>query len=706
MTFEDILTHFTIKSRHGDKVQCVCPAHDDKQASLTISRGKKGALLYCHAGCQLDSILQAAGLSKVDLFYDVVPKKSNWKSYIESREGKRIEAVYHYYSIAGGYAFTKIRLEGKKILYGRLADDRFTYGLGHDTSRKSFKAIYGSSLTEIHKAIADGRPIFIPEGEKDVDTLISKGYTAFAYGGVNDWQSDFAEVVTGASVFILADNDRAGRQVANRIMNDIQTVVKSARIIVPTPDVPKADITDYFEQGHTKEEFEQLLIEDKTMIRAKKSVSDVQALLQYKVEYDKDGNPKKTKLMQTVKNFEIVLENDSRFAGRIKFDEFANQTYLVGQTPWSDSTYRAWNSADDSALFSLIQADYGLTNRNDFFDSLKIVTHKNRFHPVKDIFDSLEYDGKPHIRALLPDYLGTEDSEYNYQVMRLFMLGVVSRIYKPGTKFDYCPILQGRQGLGKSTFLRALALDDNWFNDSLDSLDSDKAAQSLMGTLIVELAELKSLARTGGGVDSVKRFLSATQDKYRIPYERRADVYPRQCCFCGTTNRLDFLTDETGNRRFLIVQTGVHKPTKDLFSATTMNDIKAAWSEAVYIYKNENFRLVLPDDCTEQARTLQEQALVDDGKIGLITDYLANKNRTCALEVWSECLGETGRPQKWQSSEINNLIANIPGWERLKSPTQFGRYGCQRGFVRQNTTNYAGNYIPLSKKDDERTPFD
>ena len=85
-----------------------------------------------------------------------------------------------------------------------------------------------------------------------------------------------------------------------------------------------------------------------------------------------------------------------------------------------------------------------------------------------------------------------------------------------------------------------------------------------MGSWIIELAELKSLARTAGGVDSVKRFLTATQDKLRLPYERRADVFLRQCVFAGTTNKSDFLQDETGNRRFLIIQTGVNEPTKSL----------------------------------------------------------------------------------------------------------------------------------------------
>lgn len=191
----------------------------------------------------------------------------------------------------------------------------------------------------------------------------------------------------------------------------------------------------------------------------------------------------------------------------------------MGSAPWETSrnNYRAWSSFDDSALFAILQSDYGLNSRNDYFDALKNVAMRNRFHPVRDILNSLKWDGKNHIRKLLPDYLGCENTEYVYQVMRLWMLGAVARIFHPGCKFDYTVIFQGRQGLGRSTFLQLMALNDGWFNDSLDSLDSDKAAQSLMGSWIIELAELKSLARTAGGVDSVKRFLTATQDKYRVP---------------------------------------------------------------------------------------------------------------------------------------------------------------------------------------------
>lgn len=256
--FESNLLHFKIAKRYGDRVQCQCPAHEDKQASLSVTKGRKCTLFHCHAGCGLENILMAAGLAKKDTFYDTEPVKANWRSFVEGRERRKIEDVYNYVSCNGNYVFTKLRLEGKKILYGILNNDRFTYGLPRNTPRKSFKAIYGS-VAAINRAIEAGKTVFIPEGEKDVNTLSKQGYTAFTYGGVNDWQSEFSTLVKGADVVILADNDKPGISVANTILNDIKPVVKSVNIVVPMPDIPKADISDFFEAGHTKQEFEELI---------------------------------------------------------------------------------------------------------------------------------------------------------------------------------------------------------------------------------------------------------------------------------------------------------------------------------------------------------------------------------------------------------------------------------------------------------------
>ena len=679
--------------------------------------------------------------------------RPRWINYLEEKKKCRYIEHYNYslISLKGeylGYAFTKVRVMhqikkkddngdevliwDKTLIYGTLNGDYIKCKL--EKKAKDTFAIYGSSVFAIQEAIDRQETVFYTEGEKDVNTLMEKGYTAVTCGGSGDWKSDASILFQNANVIVLADNDKPGGKLASTVVKDLKGVVKSIKIIVPMPNTPKADITDYFEEGHTVEEFKNLIKtgDDTESICAevqqdqKQDVGKKRAVTQKSKDevaggpalvfkfldcnYDEDGNVKSVK--QLVHNFEVVMDKDSRFGGKIRLNEFAQQPYLYGSVPWeNENNCRAWSSHDDSALFSLIQADYGLKSRQDFADALKNVSMRNKFHPVRELLDSLTWDGKEHIRSLLPEYLGAEDSDYTYQVMRLWMLGAVSRVYKPGSKFDYTIILQGSQGIGKSTFLKLMALDDSWFNDSLDSLDSDKAVQSLTGSWIIELAELKSLARTAGGVESVKRFLTATQDKYRIPYERRADTFYRQCVFAGTTNKDDFLQDETGNRRFLIVQTGVKKPSKSLFVPEIMDTIKLAWAEAVHIWKNEKPQLILPEAYMQEAKELQEANMADDGKRGIILDYLEGKTQVCAREIWFEALKETIPPKNWQASEINNIVAKIPGWERLKTPRKFDGYGQQRGFrkIAMKTTEEESEnseFVVVSEQEQMELPFD
>lgn len=677
-----------------------------------------------------------------------------WINYLEEKKKCRYIEHYNYslISLKGeylGYAFTKVRVMhqikkkddngdevliwDKTLIYGTLNGDYIKCKL--KKKAKDTFAIYGSSVFAIQEAIDRQETIFYTEGEKDVNTLMEKGYTAVTCGGSGDWKSDASILFQNANVIVLADNDKPGGKLASTVVKDLKGVVKSIKIIVPMPNTPKADITDYFEAGHTVEEFKNLIKtgDDTESICAevqqdqKQDVGKKRAVTQKSKDkvaggpalvfkfldcnYDEDGNVKSVK--QLVHNFEVVMDKDSRFGGKIRLNEFAQQPYLYGSVPWeNENNCRAWSSHDDSALFSLIQADYGLKSRQDFADALKNVSMRNKFHPVRELLDSLTWDGEEHIRKLLPEYLGAEDSDYTYQVMRLWMLGAVSRVYKPGNKFDYTIILQDSQGIGKSTFLKLMALDDSWFNDSLDSLDSDKAVQSLTGSWIIELAELKSLARTAGGVESVKRFLTATQDKYRIPYERRADTFYRQCVFAGTTNKDDFLQDETGNRRFLIIHTGVTKPFKSLFIPEAMDDIKQAWAEAVHIWKNEDPQLILPENCMQQAKELQEANMADDGKRGIILDYLEGKTQVCAREIWFEALEESISPKSYQTSEINSIIAKVPGWQRMKTPRKFPKYGSQRGFQKmllqtepEKTTN-SSDFVPVPKQEQMEIPFE
>ena len=243
--FENVLSRFKVVRRSGDSCLCVCPCHADKQASLSIAKGRKGVLINCFAGCRYTDIVEAVGLKTKDLFY---PEENpvNWVKYIEGREGKKIQAVYDYVDFQGQYAFSKVRLIPKSFIFGRFEGDLFKYGLGK--SRKEIKAIYGD-LKAIQKAIKDNKQIIICEGEKDISNLKEKGFSAaFCVGSCKDWLPEYAELVKGANLVVIADYDDPGIEYAKRVISDCLPVAKSVRGCC-FPLFKGADLSDWLSQG-------------------------------------------------------------------------------------------------------------------------------------------------------------------------------------------------------------------------------------------------------------------------------------------------------------------------------------------------------------------------------------------------------------------------------------------------------------------------
>ena len=406
--FERNLTYFKVVKRYADRAQCICPAHNDKQASLTISKGDRCTLLKCFAGCNFEDILGAVGLDKKDTFYDAEPEKpkTNWKRYIENRERKSIEAVYNYVSsVDGSYCFTKVRLEGKKILYGVLANERFTYGLPKGTSRKDFKAFYGN-LGALKKAVSEGKPIFIVEGEKDVNTLTKQGYTAFTYGGCSDWQVDFAELVRGADVFILRDNDQAGLKVAQTILNDIKNLAKSAKIINPVPDIPKADITDFFESGHTKEQFKELLnTENDEVISPNDKVSLVAILNELDAVRNFETNDKGfgslfAEVFKDKHRYNPNIKDFMLYDGKKWIEDVEGLSARADAKVLSDALLQYGSSIGDTDYLKAVTALCNIRNRNNMLQDSKDVYY----------FSNEELDCNDY---LLNVQNGTLDLSYN-----------------------------------------------------------------------------------------------------------------------------------------------------------------------------------------------------------------------------------------------------------------------------------------------------
>lgn len=430
-----------------------------------------------------------------------------------------------------------------------------------------------------------------------------------------------------------------------------------------------------------------------------------------RTEPDRNG---KTRLVQSIENVCTVLRSDEALACKIKYNELSYSPFIHGTLPWTGKdNYREWNNFDDSNLKCYIEANYGLTSMEKMMDALNIVASENKFNPVTEYLEQLTWDGKERIKTLLPNYLGVEQNEYSQTAMRLFMLGSINRAYYPGCKFDYMPVLVGEQGVGKSTFFRVLAGSDTWYNDNFNTVEGDKATEKLRGMWIVELAELLATKRAKE-VESIKAFITSTVDSYRPPYGRRTEQRPRCCVFAGTTNNSHFMTDRTGNRRYLPLIVRKKYVKKSLFKNKNevQEDFKQAWAEAMHIFKTENPKLVFPRHLEDVVFENQKQFAEEDVRVGIIQEYLDELSlecdKVCAMQIWDSALGNETKPcERRFSNEIHDIMQHsIDGWERVKNEyggrCKLRKYGTQICYERvEKKVTTEKEFVEVSKNEQD-----
>lgn len=419
-----------------------------------------------------------------------------------------------------------------------------------------------------------------------------------------------------------------------------------------------------------------------------------------RLTHDGNGNIEKT-----INNAAIVLENDPLLKGKFYIDEFAACGKTAGGLPWNkEPESRRWTDTDYANVYRYLETHYGITGREKIDNALTIVSDAQRLNEVKDYLESLKWDGVKRLDTLLPDYLGAEDNAYTRAVMRKSLVAAVTRAIKGSTKYDYMPILTGPQGIGKSTFLSVLG--GAWFSDSLTTFEGKDAAELIQGTWINEIGELTALSRQE--VNTIKQFLSKTDDIYRAAYGRMTLKYPRRCVFFGTSNDYAFLKDQTGNRRFWPVDVGINDPKKDVWNELPL-EVDQIWAEAM-MYMRVGEPLYLDKRLEAMAKVEQEEHREAAVKEGIIADFISKKvpanwnslsiqqrrmywtnpsvsteelvdrKHICAAEIWCECFGgDLKYLRRADSAEINNILANMPELER-EAPTAYGPYGKQRGF--------------------------
>lgn len=445
------------------------------------------------------------------------------------------------------------------------------------------------------------------------------------------------------------------------------------------------------------------------------NAKDVWALL----EMDENNNPK-----ATVNNYKVILENDEsvKIGTVYAYDEFSGKIKIFGKLPHVGDCNGEWCDAADAAILMHIEGAYRIYSEQKYRVAMEALRIKYKINSLQQYLDSLpEWDGVPRIDTILIDCLGAEDDEdgYTREVTRKAFIGAIMRAYEPGCKYDNMLILNGGQNIGKSTFLKQIAIKHSeWYTESIKKLENDKdTMEKIQGKWIIEVGELNAMSKAD--VNAVKLFMSSQYDLYRASYARNAINHPRTCAIFGTTNDGEFLRDTTGNRRFWPVDCYMKRvPEKTNWIVHELPKIvPQLWAEAIFYYKIGERPYIEDEKIIKAAERVQEEHRIRPVNEGVIVEFvnrkvpknwkdmdiiarrdfwannpsavsnddLVERDRICAQEVWCELYGkDINDMQRKDTVQINSVLCGLEGYEHHTKSIRVMSLKC----VKESIYNY------------------
>ena len=335
------------------------------------------------------------------------------------------------------------------------------------------------------------------------------------------------------------------------------------------------------------------------------------------------------------------------------YDEFLRQI----QTEDFDGEIIQWDDSRTLELTVQMQSLEGMRRlgRDIVDQAIHLVAYRNVRNSLQDWLSALQWDGTERLDTWLARYCGAEVDEYTTDVGKCWLLAAVARAYEPGTKFDHMLVLEGPQGIGKSSIFEILA--GGYFSE-LNKFDGKEPAEKLAGRWLIEVGELAGLRKSD--VETVKSFLTCRVDRYRPAYGRYVIDVPRTCVFGGTTNADQYLNDATGNRRFWPVRCGQ----VDLTLLREERDLLLA--EAVRRYQQgETF--LLGESARKTVLMLQEDRDQDDAWMGPISRWLEKRHAATMEELFTDALDFEHKNQWKRADEvrIGNIMKKL-NWKRYR----------------------------------------
>jgi predicted P-loop ATPase len=375
--------------------------------------------------------------------------------------------------------------------------------------------------------------------------------------------------------------------------------------------------------------------------RAREATADDYCRANHKIVANHQGN-----IRRALANLKVTVSHDT----------FADRLLIAGP---DGEPRRFLGDAEMAELWLTVDQQCRFRPTKDFFFDVVIDTARaNAFHPVQDYLDSLHWDGKPRLDRWLATYAGAKDTKYVRAVGRLVLIAAVRRAREPGVKFDEMMVLESAQGTEKSSALEALAVNPDWFSDSLPlNADDKKVIETLAGRWIVEAAELKGMRK--GDIEHLKAFLSRRIDRARMSYGRLVTEVPRQCVIVGTTNSERYLRDATGNRRFWPVRV------KRFNLAALRRDRDQLWAEVAQAEaRGESIRL--DPKLYSAAGDQQEERRIEDPWVGMIEAALGDLSGKVTVEdVWLIVNVPEGMRTQEHNARLGDAMREL-GWDRTR----------------------------------------
>lgn len=375
-------------------------------------------------------------------------------------------------------------------------------------------------------------------------------------------------------------------------------------------------------------------------------------------------------LLDCRENVVLFLTHHEGWAGVFALDTFAEKLIIRRAAPIGLAAGDEWGEAFEVRMagwFSALDDGFLIKNLKTIHEAVHHVGNENGFHPVRDYFNGLKWDGRPRISEFFSTFYSAENTEYHRLAARHFFINIIRRIFEPGCVMRTCLVLEGGQNIGKSRSLRALA-SDAWFSDTPIQFGSKDSYLSFIGRLIMELSELEGMRKAVSTL--IKAQLSSQVDSFRPPYGRTNITRPRQFCFVATTNASEYLKDWSGNTRFVPVKCGA---TIDIAGISAARN--QLFAEAIAAYRAGEQAYPTAEQQAMYFSEQQDDRMVSDSHFDAVAEWL-HKNTFATVtvrQIMAECFDHNMLEQSKSSSKqlATSLGAYLSklGWLRKRHST-------------------------------------